>query len=147
MRLYPAKFIKEENGQYTVLFQGRGMDGCITYGNNLEHAKQNAEEALNLYIETLFLNNEKIPYPSSLIEGADIYRFPLSSNIMFSIYLRREREKKKLTQEELALKAGLELEEYKKLEIPSKANPTLETMLKLQKALDKRGLFLRYHIC
>lgn len=34
----------------SVFFLGSGMDGCITYGDDIEDARRNAREALEAYL-------------------------------------------------------------------------------------------------
>ena len=43
MKRYPAKFDREDDGRYSVFFLGSGMDGCITYGDDIEDARRNAQ--------------------------------------------------------------------------------------------------------
>ena len=38
---FPAQFKMESNGQYSVFFLGKGMEGCITYGSNIELVYEN----------------------------------------------------------------------------------------------------------
>lgn len=110
MRKYPAKFIKEENEQYSVLFQGDGMEGCMTYGNDFEDARRN-----DLYIETLYSAREKISLPSD-VEGDDIYYFEPEANMTFAVIFRHEREGITLTQSEMALRIGISPAQYQRLE-------------------------------
>ena len=49
--VYPAVFIHERTGEYSVIFPD--LDGCATCGDNLEHAIGMAQEALGLYLVTL----------------------------------------------------------------------------------------------
>jgi predicted RNase H-like HicB family nuclease len=42
---------KEPEGGYTVLVPS--LEGCITYGEDVDDAIKNAREAIELYIETL----------------------------------------------------------------------------------------------
>ncbi|MCL2365117.1 MAG: type II toxin-antitoxin system HicB family antitoxin [Defluviitaleaceae bacterium] len=62
--LYPAKFINEENGACTVLFPD--LKGCVTYGDNLEHAIVMAQEALGLYLVSLEEHNHPKPEASKI---------------------------------------------------------------------------------
>ena len=63
--LYPAKFIQEEGGSYSVTFPD--LKGCITYGDDLEHAIIMAQEALGLYLVALEENNHPKPHASNII--------------------------------------------------------------------------------
>lgn len=133
---YAAKFVKEDDGKYSVSFPGEGMDGCITCGLSFEDAKKNAQEALDLYIEGIYSLRGKIPMPSE-VEGDDIFYFSPSPSVEFAVILRSEREKTNLTQTEMAEKAGIAPAMYQRLENPRRANPTLKTIVKLQTALGK----------
>ncbi|MCL2054264.1 MAG: type II toxin-antitoxin system HicB family antitoxin [Oscillospiraceae bacterium] len=42
--IYPAIFIPEDKGEYSVIYPD--LDGCATCGDNLEHALEMAQEAL-----------------------------------------------------------------------------------------------------
>ena len=57
---FPARFKMEDNGQYSVFFLGKGMEGCITYGSDMEEAKHNAQEAQDGYLRSLCSHREKI---------------------------------------------------------------------------------------
>ena len=48
----------------------------------------------------------------------------------------------KLTQKEVAEKAGMPYQQYQRLENPHKTNPTLETLYKLQKVFNRPFLAL-----
>jgi predicted RNase H-like HicB family nuclease len=43
---YTAVFTREEDGRYSVSFPS--LPGCVTFGKNLEHAQEMAQEVLNL---------------------------------------------------------------------------------------------------
>jgi len=60
--IYPAKFIKQDNG-YTVDF----IDfNCTTEGSTLEQAIEMAQEAMGLYLEDLAEGD--IPQPSDMFK-------------------------------------------------------------------------------
>ena len=48
---YKILLHKEPEGQYTVTVPA--LNGCVTYGENIEHAIEMAKEAIELYIEDL----------------------------------------------------------------------------------------------
>jgi antitoxin HicB len=56
----------EPEGGYTVNVPA--LPGCITYGENLEEAKFNAKEAIELYIESLKEHGEDIPSDEDVLE-------------------------------------------------------------------------------
>jgi len=57
---------KETDGAYTANVPA--LPGCITYGENIEHAIEMAKEAIELYIETLQAKGEFIPDDSQTLE-------------------------------------------------------------------------------
>ena len=62
--LYPAKFISEEDGEYSVIFPD--LQGCATFGDNLAHALSMAQEALGLYLVALEEHGHPQPPPSKI---------------------------------------------------------------------------------
>lgn len=56
---YTAVFKKEPEGGYTVIVPS--LQGCISYGKDLEEANRMIVEAIELYIESLKEHNEDIP--------------------------------------------------------------------------------------
>lgn len=65
-RNYKILLHKEEGGQFTVTVPA--LPGCITYGDNLDHAIAMAKEAIELYIEELESRGEEIPDDSNTLE-------------------------------------------------------------------------------
>lgn len=57
---------KEPEGQYTVTVPA--LAGCITYGENVDHAIQMAREAIEIYIQELQSRGEDVPDYSSPLE-------------------------------------------------------------------------------
>jgi len=59
--------LKEEpEGGFTVMVPS--LEGCITYGKTLLEAKENAKEAIELYIESLKEDGLPIPTDDNLLE-------------------------------------------------------------------------------
>ena len=58
-RSYAAIFDPAEDGGFNVSFPA--FPGCVTFGNNMEEAKQKAKEVLELWIEELLAQKEEIP--------------------------------------------------------------------------------------
>jgi len=56
----------EPEGGYTVNVPA--LPGCITYGVDIEEAKINAKEAIELYIESLKEHGEEIPSDEDVLE-------------------------------------------------------------------------------
>ena len=60
---YSAIFQIEEEGGFTVLFPD--VKGCVTCGDNMEHAYEMASEALGLALSYMEDNKEAIPVSSA----------------------------------------------------------------------------------
>ena len=63
---YKILMHKEPEGSYTVNVPA--LPGCITYGENKEHAIQMAKEAIELYIAELKDRGEDIPDDTGTLE-------------------------------------------------------------------------------
>ena len=58
-RTYKILLTKEPEGAYTATVPV--LPGCITYGDNVDHAIAMAKEAIELYIEHLEEKGEPVP--------------------------------------------------------------------------------------
>ena len=56
---YPAIFEPAIEGGYNVFFPN--FQGCVTFGATFEEAKKNAREVLELWIEEMTSQGQKIP--------------------------------------------------------------------------------------
>jgi len=65
-RTYKILLHKEPEGSYTVTVPA--LPGCITYGDNIDHAILMAKEAVELYIAELKANGQDIPDDSTTLE-------------------------------------------------------------------------------
>ncbi|QOI96390.1 MAG: type II toxin-antitoxin system HicB family antitoxin [Flammeovirgaceae bacterium] len=63
---YKVLLTKEPEGAYTATVPA--LPGCITYGNDVDHAIAMAKEAIELYIEHLKARGESIPDDSQTLE-------------------------------------------------------------------------------
>lgn len=63
---YKILLHKEPEGQYTVTVPV--LPGCITYGENVDHAIEMAKEAIELYIEELQERGEPVPDDNNTLE-------------------------------------------------------------------------------
>ncbi|MCX6251862.1 MAG: type II toxin-antitoxin system HicB family antitoxin [Bacteroidetes bacterium] len=63
---YKILLHKEPEGAYTVNVPA--LPGCITYGNNIDHAIEMAREAIELYISELKETGKEIPDDSATFE-------------------------------------------------------------------------------
>lgn len=66
IRTYKILLTKEPEGAYTVTVPA--LPGCITYGDNIDHALSMAKEAVELYIENLREKGEDIPDDNQTLE-------------------------------------------------------------------------------
>lgn len=115
------------------------LPGCFTYGDSLEEAKINAKEALTGFLESIDLRKLKIPRPSQL-QGEEIYIIQPEKNVAFAIWLKQKREDKGLTQEQIAQKLGIAYQTYQRFEDPTKSNPTLKSITRLEEVLNEKLL-------
>ncbi|MEI6874156.1 MAG: type II toxin-antitoxin system HicB family antitoxin [Spirochaetota bacterium] len=106
--------------------------GLITYGETLDEAKAMAADALTGLIEVMIDYDEELPPPSTL-SGPDIYPIELPHSLSFAIWLRAKRKASGLSVAELAERLGVKIRVYKDLENPAIANPSLETLKRLEK--------------
>ncbi len=133
---YPAVFeYDNEDGVYNVHFPD--LPGCFTFGDTLEVAKANAEEALSAYLESIDSRRLKIPEPSKQ-KGDNIYVIEPDTKIGFAIWLKKQREAKGLSQSDIAKQLGMAYQTYQRIEDPAKSNPTLKTILQLEKVFQHR---------
>ena len=117
MLQYPAK-IKKSEGSYLVSFVD--FENITTWGETVEQAIVNAEEALNGCLESDFERGFKIPDPS-VIKGRSIHYIPVKPHIAVALMLRKLRAGK--TQQEVARKLQISFQVYQRLENPRKATP------------------------
>jgi antitoxin HicB len=132
---YPAK-IRHLSEDKSYLVEFPDLPGCLTEGDTLEEAKQNAKEALTGYLSSIFERNLKIPDPSAL-RGKNIHHIEPESEVAVPVLLRKLRETRKLTQGDIAKVLGISYQAYQRLEKPGKSNPTLKTLERLAKVFNK----------
>lgn len=60
-RTYRILLNEEPEGGFTVTVSS--LPGCVTYGDNLDHAMSMAKEAIEGYIELLEKQGEFVPNP------------------------------------------------------------------------------------
>jgi antitoxin HicB len=132
---YPAK-IRHIAADKAYLVEFPDLPGCLTEGDTLDAAKQNAREALTGYLSSIFERNLKIPDPSAL-KGRNIYDIEPEPEVAVPILLRRLRETRKLTQGDIAKVLGISYQAYQRLEKPGKSNPTIKTLERLAKVYNK----------
>ncbi|GHU77572.1 HicB family protein [Clostridia bacterium] len=85
--IYPAVFVKEADGGYSVLF--KGLPGCGTQGDTLPEAMEMANDALGCWLDASIKHGDPIPPPQ------DIESIPLDQGQFASlIYVDLEEYRK-----------------------------------------------------
>ncbi|HED05891.1 MAG TPA: type II toxin-antitoxin system HicB family antitoxin [Ignavibacteria bacterium] len=128
--------INKLNDIYLVTFPD--IKNINTYGSTLDEAIQNASEALNGCIVSDFSRGFKLPERKEY-SGKEYYKISLLPHISLALQLRGLRGNK--TQIEMARLLGVSYQAYQKLENPSKSNPTIKTIEKVSKSLNKELIF------
>ena len=137
MRLaYPMRFTEEPGTPGVFNVQGiRPLEGVITFGDSLDHAKTMAREALTLMLEGMLDEGQAIPRPTEA-KGKAIHWIEPEAGVVAPILLKWAREEAKLTQGELAARLGKTYQAVQRLE-RSGAYPTVKTLAKAAKALGR----------
>lgn len=63
---YRILLTREPEGGFTVNVPA--LPGCVTFGENIDHAMEMAKEAIELYVETLQADGEPVPDDSQTLE-------------------------------------------------------------------------------
>ena len=127
---YPAKIIYDKTDEcYLVNFPD--LPGCQTFGDTIEEALTYANEALTGYLQSIDLRKITVPKPSTL-KGKNIYYIKPEKNVSFAIWLKTKRIEKGLSQKNLAKILDITFQSYQRYENPTKTNPTLKTIAKLE---------------
>jgi antitoxin HicB len=63
---YRVLLTREPEGGFTVNVPA--LPGCVTFGENIEHALEMAREAIELYVETLQAEGDPVPDDSQTFE-------------------------------------------------------------------------------
>jgi len=128
---YYAKIVKEDDA-YLVSFPE--LPNVNTYGESLEDALKNAEEALNGAFESDFERGYKLP-ESVEHHGKSYHLVKVLPHLEVAFRLRSLRKNE--SQIEIAKKLGISYQAYQKLENPRKCNPTIKTLEKLSSIFGK----------
>lgn len=129
--IYQAKIVKNDDG-WSVSFPDK--ENIFTEGVTFEEAFRNAEDALNLTLDTEFNLGMDIE-PSRRHKGKDLYDISVNPQIVVAYELKAMRAGK--TQLEFAHTVGTTQQDYQRLE-KSKSNPTIRTLEKIARANGKR---------
>ena len=133
---YPAVIeYDSEDHAYNVSFPD--LPGCFTFGDTVEEAKASAEEVLSAYLESIDSRKLKVPEPSER-KGDNVFSIEPDTKVGFAIWLKKQREARGLSQSDIADQLGITYQTYQRIENPAKSNPTLKTILKLEKVFRHR---------
>ncbi|HPS59288.1 MAG TPA: type II toxin-antitoxin system HicB family antitoxin [Spirochaetota bacterium] len=134
---YHFKTHKEDSGYCAECVE---LYGCRTEADSIEELKTNMHEALNLYLEEPEGSGVEFVPPQEGLTGRYIVEVAVEPNIAFAVYLRYLRKQRRLTQKQVAEKLKLKnLYSYQRLE-SGKANPTLETIVKIHSLFPEMDL-------
>ena len=136
MITYPALFVyDEEEKAYNVRFPD--LPGCFTYGETIDEAKAMAKEALTGFLQSVDARKLRLPDPSRL-KGDEVIYIEPETPVAFAIWLRKQREALGLSQSDVAKKLGIKYQTYQRIENPSKTNPTLKTIMRVEKVFNQK---------
>lgn len=136
MITYPALFeYDDEDEVYNVRFPD--LPGCFTYGETIEEAKAMAKEALTGYLQSVDARRMRLPDPSTL-EGDEVVYVEPETPVAFAIWLRRQREALGLSQSDVAKRLGIKYQTYQRIESPSRTNPTLKTIMRVEEVFNQK---------
>lgn len=114
--------------------------GCRTEADSIEELKVNMHEALNLYLDESDDSGIEFVLPQNGLKGKNIVEVAVEPNIAFAVYLKYLRKQRRLTQRQVAEKLNLKnLYSYQRLE-SGRANPTLETIVKVHSLFPEMDL-------
>ena len=129
---YYAKIQKSE-GTYLVSFPD--IENVNTYGETIEEALYNAEEALNGTLEADFERGFSLPEPREF-KSNHYYKITVLPHLEIAYTLRRLRTGK--SQVQIANSLGISYQAYQKLENPRKCNPTIKTLERISSILGRK---------
>ena len=131
---YQAKLHEEDGGCWAEF---PDLPGCFTQGDSREEALENAREALSLWLEEARDPDWEVPVPKTRRGKQYVWVTPYE-DVSIPLMLRQARQRKGLSQRELAKKLGMSVQQLQKLECPGKSNPTVRTLAAVSEALDER---------
>ena len=122
---------KEDGGYWTECLE---LQGCQTQADTLGELKENAREALELYLgepeNSRVIFNLPKPRPSK----RNIMTVSVPPTLAFAMLLRQARVLRKLTQRQAAdLLEIKHISAYQRLESPESSNPELKTLSKVKR--------------
>jgi len=130
---YPARLEPQPEGGYCVSFPD--LPEAITEGENLEEARFNAQEVLELVLEFRMEQGEDIPLPSRNVQEVEWVEPAAAVQSALLVHLARKESGRTLA--DLARALGTSWPAVKRLENP-RHSPTLRQLERAAAALGKR---------
>lgn len=130
---YQAK-IYRDGKYYSVEFPD--LPGCFSQGATKEEALENAREALSLYLEEARNPRWEVPKPKKR-KGSQYYWITPHEDVAIPLMIRHARLKHGLSQNQLAKRLNITVQQLQKLETPGKSNPTIKTLAAIAEALEE----------
>ncbi len=88
---YVADLFRVKSG-YDVIFHD--FAGCVTHGKTIDDAIKNAKIALQIHIDGMFEDGEKIPKPSSLEKVIKDSEYSPDIRVLIEVKLLKEKKKR-----------------------------------------------------
>ncbi|MBI2027637.1 MAG: type II toxin-antitoxin system HicB family antitoxin [Deltaproteobacteria bacterium] len=133
MICFQAKIYKDGK-YYSVEFPD--LQGCLSQGKTEEDALENAREALSLYLEEARNPQWNIPKPKHYRGSSYHWIYPYEY-VAIALMIRQARLNHGLSQNQLAERLKITVQQLQKLETPGKSNPTVKTLASIAKALNE----------
>ncbi|MEM9424652.1 MAG: type II toxin-antitoxin system HicB family antitoxin [Spirochaetota bacterium] len=141
---YVRIYYNHDDGVYYVGIPGfpPGVSPeCVTFGETLEHAREMAKECIELMLEGYLQDGDPIPTQDGMnTSGLEAIR--IDESLAFVLWLREQREQRKLSQAQAASLLGMSTKNYQRLENPKRCNPTLRTAVKIREGFGLEELIL-----
>ena len=130
---YPATFTLEENGGYTVSF--RDIPEALTCGDNLDDAKEMAQDALITAMDFYFEDRRTVPMPSRAKKGEVLIELP--DSIFAKVLLLNELVKQNVSNADLARRIFVKPQEVQRI-VDLSHNTKIDTISKALSAVGKQ---------
>ena len=126
--------IEKDGTSYSVSFPD--LTGCFSSGDTRDDAAENAREALSLYLEEARDPKWVVPKPKSRKSRRYLWIQPFVA-VAVPLMIRQARLSRELTQNQLAKRLKITLQQLQKLETPGRSNPTVKTLAAISEALEE----------
>lgn len=130
---YQAKLYKDGK-RWSVEFPD--LSGCFSEGATKEEARENAREALSLFLEEARDPKWNIPKPKKH-KGSQYSWIQPYEDVAIPLMIRQARLKHGLSQNKLAGLLDISVQQLQKLETPGKSNPTVRTLAAITEVLNE----------